>query len=128
MEIAQVVGFGVFAAVIIIFIRQSRPDIAQLLSIAVGVVIVIYLLGYLNLIVTINTDLALEAEINTVFLRTLLRVIGVAYIAEFGAQVCRDAGEGSIAMKIEFAGKLIILVMAIPILIAVLEGIVNFIP
>lgn len=128
MEIAQVVGFGVIAAVIIIFIRQSRPDIAQLLSIAVGVVIVIYLLGYLNLIVTIITDLALEAEINTVFLRTLLRVIGVAYIAEFGAQVCRDAGEGSIAMKIEFAGKLIILVMAIPILIAVLEGIVNFIP
>jgi stage III sporulation protein AD len=91
-------------------------------------VIVIYLLGYLNLIVTIITDLALEAEINTVFLRTLLRVIGVAYIAEFGAQVCRDAGEGSIAMKIELAGKLIILVMAIPILIAVLEGIVNFIP
>jgi stage III sporulation protein AD len=128
MEIAQVVGFGVIAAVIIIFIRQSRPDIAQLLSIAVGVVIVIYLLGYLNLIVTIITDLALEAEINTVFLRTLLRVIGVAYIAEFGAQVCRDAGEGSIAMKIELAGKLIILVMAIPILIAVLEGIVNFIP
>jgi stage III sporulation protein AD len=128
MEIAQVVGFGVIAAVIIIFIRQSRPDIAQLLSIAVGVVIVIYLLGYLNLIVDIITDLALEAEINTVFLRTLLRVIGVAYIAEFGAQVCRDAGEGSIAMKIEFAGKLIILVMAIPILVAVLEGIVNFIP
>lgn len=128
MEIAQVVGFGVIAAVIIIFIRQSRPDIAQLLSIAVGVVIVIYLLGYLNLIVNIITDLALEAEINTVFLRTLLRVIGVAYIAEFGAQVCRDAGEGSIAMKIELAGKLIILVMAIPILIAVLEGIVNFIP
>lgn len=128
MEIAQVVGFGVIAAVIIIFIRQSRPDIAQLLSIAVGVVIVIYLLGYLNLVVNIITDLALEAEINTVFLRTLLRVIGVAYIAEFGAQVCRDAGEGSIAMKIELAGKLIILVMAIPILIAVLEGIVNFIP
>ena len=113
---------------IIIFIRQSRPDIAQLLSIAVGVVIVIYLLGYLSLMVNLITDLALEAEINTVFLRTLLRVIGVAYIAEFGAQVCRDAGEGSIAMKIELAGKLLLLVMAIPILIAVLEGIVNFIP
>jgi stage III sporulation protein AD len=128
MEIAQVVGFGVIAAVIIIFIRQSRPDIAQLLSIAVGIVIVVYLLGYLKLIIDVITDLALEAEINTVFLRTLLRVIGVAYLAEFGAQVCRDAGEGSIAVKIEFAGKLIILVMAIPILIAVLEGIINFIP
>lgn len=128
MEIVQVVGFGVTAAVIIIFIRQSRPDIAQLLSIAVGIIIIVYLLGYLRLIIDVIADLALEAEINTLFLRTLLRVVGVAYIAEFGAQVCRDAGEGSIAVKIEFAGKLIILVMAIPILVAVLEGIVNFIP
>ncbi len=128
MEVVQVVGFGVIAAVLIIFIRQSRPDIAQLLSVAVGIIIVVYLLGYLRLIVDVITELALEAEINTVFLRTLLRVVGVAYIAEFGAQVCRDAGEGSIAAKIEFAGKLIILVMAIPILMAVLEGIVNFIP
>ncbi|NMB42027.1 MAG: stage III sporulation protein AD [Firmicutes bacterium] len=128
MEIAQVVGFGVIAAVIIIFIRQSRPDIAQLLSIAVGIIIVVYLLGYLKLIVDVITDLALEAEISTVFLRTLLRVIGVAYLAEFGAQICRDTGEGSIAAKIEFAGKLIILVMAVPILVAVLEEIVKFIP
>ncbi|RJX28022.1 MAG: stage III sporulation protein AD [Dethiobacter sp.] len=128
MEIAQIVVFGVIAAIFITFIRQSRPEIAQLLSLAVGIVIVAYLLGYLKMIIDVITDLALEAEINTVFLRTLLRVIGVAYLAEFGAQICRDAGEGSIAVKIEFAGKLIILVMAIPILIAVLQGIVNFIP
>ncbi|MDO9536283.1 MAG: stage III sporulation protein AD [Bacillota bacterium] len=128
MEVAQVVGFGVIATVFIIFIRQNRPDIAQLLSIGVGVIIVVYVLGYLKMIVDVITDLALEAEINTIFLRTLLRVIGVAYLAEFGAQVCRDAGEGSIAGKIEFAGKLIILVMAIPVLLAVLESIISFVP
>jgi len=128
MEAAQVVGFGVIAAVLIIFIRQSRPDIAYLLSVGAGIVIVAYLLGYLKLIIDVITELALEAEINTVFLRTLLRVIGVAYLAEFGAQICRDAGEGGIALKIEFAGKIIILVMAIPVIVAVLEGIINFIP
>jgi stage III sporulation protein AD len=122
------VGFGVIATVFIIFIRQNRPDIAQLLAIGVGVIIVVYVLGYLKMIVDVITDLALEAEINTIFLRTLLRVIGVAYLAEFGAQVCRDAGEGSIAGKIEFAGKLIILVMAIPVLLAVLESIISFVP
>ena len=55
-------------------------------------------------------------------------MIGVAYLAEFGAQVCRDAGENSIAAKIEFAGKIIILIMAVPILMAVLESIISFIP
>ncbi len=128
MEIAQVVGFGVIAAIFIIFIRQSRPEIAQLLSIAVGIIIIVYLLGYLKMVIDIITELALEAEINMFYLRTLLRVIGVAYLAEFGAQICRDAGEGVIATKIEFAGKIIILVLAVPILVAVLESILNFIP
>lgn len=125
MEIAQVVGFGVMATIFILFIRQNRPEIAQLLSIAVGIALIFYLLGYLRLIVEIVTDLALEADVNPVFLRTLLRVIGVAYLAEFGAQICRDAGEGNIAMKIEFAGKLIILVMTVPVLISVMESIIN---
>lgn len=128
MEIIQVVGFGVIAAVSVLFVRQSRPDIAHLLSIGAGIVIVVYVLGYLGMIVDVITDLALEAEINTVFLRTLLRVIGVSYLAEFGAQICRDAGENGIAAKVEFAGKVIILIMALPILLAVLESIVNFIP
>ena len=70
----------------------------------------------------------LKAEVNAVFLRTLLQVVGVAYLAEFGAQICRDAGEGNLALKIEFAGKMIILVMTVPVLIAVLESIVNIIP
>ncbi len=128
MEITQVVGFGVMATIFILFIRQSRPEIAQLLSIAVGIALIFYLLGYLKLIVDMVTELALEAEVNAVFLRTLLRVIGVAYLAEFGAQICRDAGEGNIALKIEFAGKLIILVMTVPVLMSVLESIVNIIP
>jgi len=128
VEIIQVVSFAVIAAIFILFIRQSRPEIAQLLSIAVGVIVVIYLLGYLKMVIDLITQMALEAQVNPLFLRTLLRVIGVAYLAEFGAQICRDAGEGSIAGKIEFAGKIIILVMAIPILVSVLEGIINFIP
>ncbi len=128
MEIIQVVGFGVIAAVSVLFVRQSRPDIAHLLSIGAGVVIVVYVLGYLGMIIDVITDLALEAEINTVFLRTLLRVIGVSYLAEFGAQICRDAGENGIAAKVEFAGKIIILIMAVPILLAVFESIINFIP
>ncbi len=128
MEIGQLVGFGVMATVFILFIRQQRPEIGQLLSIAVGIIFILYLLDYLRLIVEIISELALKAEVNAVFLRTLLRVIGIAYLAEFGAQICRDAGEGNVALKIEFAGKLMILVMTIPILIMVLESIVNIIP
>ena len=61
-------------------------------------------------------------------LETVLKIIGIAYIAEFGAQVTRDAGQGSIAAKIELAGKVLILIMAIPIINVIIETIVKFFP
>ena len=54
--------------------------------------------------------------------------MGIAYIAEFGAQVCKDAGEGSIAAKIELAAKILVVVLALPIIVAILESILRLIP
>ncbi|NLC37881.1 MAG: stage III sporulation protein AD, partial [Clostridia bacterium] len=51
-----------------------------------------------------------------------------AYIAEFGAQVCRDAGETAIASRVEFAAKVLIIVLAIPIVVAILETIIRLLP
>ena len=69
---------------------------------------------------------ASEAKVSNVYVETLLKIIGIAYIAEFGAQITKDAGQGAIASKIELAGKILILVMAIPILTVVIETILGF--
>ena len=74
------------------------------------------------------TEMAVGAGINLVYLQVLLRIIGVAYLAEFGSQVCHDAGEGSLASRIELAAKILILVMAVPIVVAVMESIIKIIP
>ena len=128
MQIAQIIGLGVVATILIAFIRETRPEMARLLSFAVGLIILLYLINYLHLIIELILQLAIEADVKSVYLQTLLRVIGIAYLAEFGSQICRDTGEGNIALKIEFAGKIMILIMAIPILVAVLEQIIGFIP
>jgi stage III sporulation protein AD len=72
--------------------------------------------------------IASQAKVSNVYVETLLKIIGIAYIAEFGAQVTKDAGQGAIASKIELAGKILILVMAIPILTVVIETILGFLP
>jgi stage III sporulation protein AD len=72
--------------------------------------------------------LASSANINLFYLTTILKIIGIAYIAEFGSQICKDAGEGSIAAKIEFAAKVLVMVLALPIIVAVLESILRLIP
>jgi stage III sporulation protein AD len=73
-------------------------------------------------------QLAEKTGIPSIYLRTILKIIGIAYIAEFGAQIVRDAGQEGIASKIEFAGKVLILVMAVPIIHVIVETVLGLMP
>jgi stage III sporulation protein AD len=72
--------------------------------------------------------IAINAKVNIVYVETILKIIGIAYIAEFAAQITKDAGQGAIAAKIEMGGKILILAMAIPILTVLIETIIQMIP
>lgn len=128
MEIVQIVAFALIAAFLSMVTRAEKPIFSMLIATAAGVIIFLRMAGYLAAVLQYLVDMTLEANISLIYLNTLLKIIGIAYIAEFGAQVCRDAGEGVIAAKVEFAAKILMLVMALPLLGAVLETILNFIP
>ncbi|EEG78334.1 stage III sporulation protein AD [Dethiobacter alkaliphilus] len=128
MEIIQIVAFALIAAFLSMVTREQKPIFSMIIATAAGVIIFLRVVGYLASVMQYLVDMTLQANISLIYLNTLLKVIGIAYIAEFGAQVCRDAGEGVIAGKVEFAAKLLILVMALPLLAAVLETILKFIP
>lgn len=128
MEIVQVVGLGILATVLVIILKEYRPEMAMQVSIVAGLVIILLVIGYVVNIVQVITEISVGAGMNLIYLQALMRIIGIAYLAEFGAQVCRDAGENSIASKIDFAAKVIILVIAIPIVIAVIESIMLLVP
>ena len=124
----QVVGIGVIATVLILLIKEQKPMFAFLLATFVGMVIFLSVIGKITEIIKILDRLANQAKVNHLFLETILKIIGIAYIAEFGAQVTRDAGQGTIAAKIELAGKILIMVMAIPIIIAIIETVIKILP
>jgi stage III sporulation protein AD len=86
------------------------------------------LIGEIRGIVIFIQRIAVRANVDFMYLSTILKVIGIAYIAEFGSQICKDAGENAIASKIELGGKLIILVLTIPILTALMEVIIDILP
>ncbi len=86
------------------------------------------LIDQIHSILQMIERVASEAKVSNVYVETLLKIIANAYIAEFGAQITKDAGQGAIASKIELAGKILILVMAIPILTVVIETILGFLP
>ncbi|MGX1192952.1 stage III sporulation protein AD [Metabacillus sp. SLBN-84] len=99
-----------------------------MLVVFVGCVIFLFLVDGVAQIITMIEKIALNANINMMYVETILKIIGIAYIAEFGAQITKDAGQGAIASKIELGGKIIILAMAVPILTVIIETIIGLIP
>ncbi|BAF59350.1 MAG: stage III sporulation protein AD [Pelotomaculum sp.] len=128
MEVLQIVAIGLIAAVLIAVVKSQRPELAVLLSLAAGVTLFLLVLGKIGTVIDVIRELALRAGISMVYLGTILKIVGIAYIAEFGAQICRDAGEGAVAAKIEFAAKILIMVLAVPIIVAVLSALLKLVP
>ncbi|CVK19635.1 MULTISPECIES: stage III sporulation protein AD [Sporomusa] len=128
MEIIQIIGLGFIVTLLILVIKQQRPELAVQLGLTLSAIIFLMVLSKLNVVLDLFRDLAEKANISQMYLNTILKIIGIAYVTEFGAQVCRDAGEGAVAGKIEFAGKILVMVMAVPIIALVLDTIVRLIP
>jgi stage III sporulation protein AD len=128
MEIIQIVGLGLIVTILSLIIKEQKPMFAFLLAAFTGIVIFLFLIGKISSVIQVLEDLAVKSNVNLVFLKTILKIIGVAYIAEFGAQIVRDAGQDSIASKIELSGKVLIMVMAIPIITVIIETVVKLLP
>lgn len=128
MEIVQIVGIGIIATILAVLLKQEKPEISLQISIVTGLLIFIFVISKLSYVVRVLSNLAQRIDIDFIYFSTILKIIGIAYIAEFGAQISRDAGEETIASKIELAGKIIIMALSVPILLAVLDLILKILP
>jgi stage III sporulation protein AD len=124
----QIVGLGLIATFLVLVLKEQKPAFAFLLVVFVGVTIFLFLIGQIQKIIAMLQQLAVNADLNMIYVKTILKIIGIAYIAEFGAQITRDAGQGAIASKIELAGKVLILLMAIPIITAIIQTVIGLLP
>lgn len=128
MEIAQIIGMALIITVFLLVLRQEKPVMAVLLSLVFAIIIFASMMGKLASIIDVMGELTRRAGINNFFMSTILKIMGVAYLSEFAAVICQDAGEQAVAKKIEFAAKIIIAVMALPILVAILESLLELMP
>ncbi|PEI49021.1 stage III sporulation protein AD [Bacillus pseudomycoides] len=122
------VGLGLVATFLAAVLNQHKSSITSMFIVFIASVMFLLLIDQIHSILRMIERVASEAKVSNVYVETLLKIIGIAYIAEFGAQITKDAGQGAIASKIELAGKILILVMAIPILTVVIETILGFLP
>lgn len=128
MEIIKIIGIGLIALVIIILLKQYRPEFAIYISLLTGVLILLLVMDQLTGIISLLQSLANKASINSTFLTLLIKITGIAFLSEFAVSICKDSGEGAIASKIEIGSKIIIIAMSIPIISSLLEIILKILP
>ena len=106
-------------------VKQTRPEIALLISIVGSILIIIMTVDSIRQVLAKFFSIFESTGINNNLLTPLLKIIAIGYIAEFGANVCADAGANSIADKILFSAKLVILLVALPIITTVIDMVVG---
>ena len=121
MEIIKIIGIALTALVIIIMLKQYRPEYAVFISILTGVLILVLVMDKLTGIINIIQSIQDKFGINTQFIAILIKITGIAFLSEFAVSICKDSGEAAIASKIEIGSKIIIISMSIPIISSLLE-------
>ena len=128
MEILKIIGIGLIALIIIVMLKQYKPEFVIYVSLIAGALILFIVVDKLTGIINLLQSLASKASINTEFLTLLIKIKGIAFLSEFAVSICKDAGEVAIANKMEIGAKIIIISMSIPIISSLLEIILKILP
>ena len=128
MEIIKIIGIGLTALIVIIILKQYRPEFAVYISIIAGVFILLLSLSQISGVINLLRDLSSKANINSEFLGIIIKITGIAILTEFAVSICQDSGESSIANKVDIGGKVIIITISLPIISSLLETILKVLP
>lgn len=121
MQVLQLVGIAFITAVAAILLRETKPELAFAVSIAGGIILLLFVFDLFRGSISIFGDIAEKTGINANFIKILLKMVGIGYLVEFSSGILADFGQTSLADKLTFCGKVVILVLAIPILESVLS-------
>ena len=128
MDIIKIIGIGLTALVIIIVVRQYKPEFTLYISLLAGALILLFIMQKLEGIIDLLTTLSNKTAINNEFLTLLIKITGIAFLTEFAVSLCKDSGESAIANKVDMGGKVIIVSISIPIISSLLETVIEILP
>lgn len=128
MDIVKIIGVGLISLIIIIIVRQYKPEFTLYVSLLAGAIILLFIMDKIEGIIDLLTSLSNKTAINNEFLTLLIKITGIAFLTEFAVSICKDTGESAIASKVDMGGKVIIISMSIPIISSLLETIIEILP
>lgn len=128
MDIIKIIGIAFLALIIIIILKQYKPEFVIYVSILAGAIILFMNIDKLLGIINLLENLANKTQVNGQFLSILIKITGISFLTEFAVSICKDSGETAIANKVDLGGKVIIIAISIPIISSLLETVVKILP
>lgn len=126
MTIIQAAILGIAVVALAVELKALRPEYSVYLILAAGLTIAFLGTSRLEVILETARTIGDYINIKNVYLGTLLKMVGITYIAEFASGICKDAGFSALGTQIEMFGKLSILAISAPVLVALLETLQRF--
>lgn len=115
MNIIQLVAASICISVLALAIKNMKSEMGQLITIAATVVIIMAVLPYIMTIISTIREFASLSQMGEKFLTPILKITGIAYITQIGAELCEDSGEKALSMRVLSAGKIAVTVVALPL-------------
>nr|WP_271716076.1 SpoIIIAC/SpoIIIAD family protein [Anaeromicropila herbilytica] len=126
MTMVKIALIGIVAVLIATYFKVYKAEYSIYIGIVASILIIYFGISKLNIIMNTIREIEGFISINHTYLEILIKIIGITYIAEFSSSLCKDAGHAAIANQIELVGKLTILTISMPILLALLDTINEF--
>ena len=127
MEIWQSAALAVVCALLCLILRQYRPEFALVAAVLCGIFLLTAIVTQLAPVFSDLSKLAEQASVAPIYLEVTIKSFGVCYLAQLAADICRDAGQTAIASKIELAGRVAVIVLAMPMFFEIMELAVSMI-
>lgn len=121
MEILKIAVLALCAVMLIVLVKNYKPEFGIYVSIGCSILILYFLADSLKYAFAYISQIYGRLDYGKAYFPVMIKILAVAYITEFTSQLCRDSGESSIASKVELAGKIIIFCIAIPVFISILN-------
>ena len=126
MDIIKISLLGICGVRLGFFLKETRPEYGGLVTLGIGVMVLGLAVGKIQYIFEVIEKLKDSLPVDGSYVATLIKMVGITYIGQFSAGICRDAGHQATAGQIELFCKLSIMVLSIPVLMALLDTIQKF--
>lgn len=121
MEIMKISAIAIGGVIMAAIVKSFKPELSLYVVLATIMVIFLMALDKLTAVFQFLTSVYSEMTYGKDFFPIIIKVLVVAYLADFTSQLCKDAGEAAIGSKVELAGKIVIFYLSMPVLLSILE-------